>query len=83
MSQDSIADLVRRTVADIADFEARMREVSPFYCVGDRVLHLGEAFEVASYDRGTPMPGYWLRAEDRKNLFLPIDLEGVLQPVVH
>jgi hypothetical protein len=72
---------VRLAEAAIADFEARMREVTPAYERGDRVELHGEVFEVSSYQR-EGMPGYWLRGETEK-LFWPMDLESVLRPVVH
>ena len=71
----------RLTEADIADFEARMRQVPPAYQPSDRVYLHGEVFEVTSYQR-EGMPGYWLR-EKEKALFFPIDWENPLQPVVH
>jgi hypothetical protein len=81
MNRDPIAELVRLAEADITDFEARMQEVVPFYRVGDRVQLLGEVYEVAGFERGG-MPGYMLRAPGKDDLFLPVDLEGVLWPVM-
>jgi hypothetical protein len=78
----SIAECLRLAEDDIADFEARMRGVSPTYRVGDRVEVLGETYEVASFQReGTP--GYWLKRPGEDALFLPLDLEEVLRSVVH
>ena len=45
----------------LADFDARMQEVSPTYQPGDRVVLHGEEFEVNRYQRGEGMTGYWLR----------------------
>ena len=81
MTPDSIFEVVRLAEADIADFEARMRRVTPAYQRGDRVELHGEVFEVSSYQR-EGMPGYWLRGETEK-LFWPMDLEGLLRLVVH
>jgi hypothetical protein len=81
MNRDPVAELVRLAEDDIADFETRMREVEPFYRVGDRVQLLGEVCEVAAYE-WHGMPGYWLRKPGKDDLFLPVDLEGVLWPIV-
>jgi len=81
MTPDPISEAVRLAKAAIADFEVRMREVTPAYQRGDRVELHGEVFEVSGYQR-EGMPGYWLRGET-ENLFLPLDLEGQLRPVVH
>jgi hypothetical protein len=78
MPSDTAAKLLRLAEADIAGFEARMREVTPVYEPGDRVELYGEVFEVVSFQR-KGMPGYWLRDD----LFLPMDLEGALRPAVH
>lgn len=48
---DPISEAARLVEADIADFEARMREVTPAYQRGDRVELHGEEFEVSSYHR--------------------------------
>jgi hypothetical protein len=56
-----------------------MREVIPAYRPGDQVEFHGEEFEVSSYHR-EGMPGYWLKGS-KEELFLPVDLEGVLVPV--
>jgi hypothetical protein len=77
----SIDEWLRLTEADIADFEARMRRVSPAYAVGDRVELHGEVFEVASF-QPDGMPGYWLKRPREDARFLPLDLEGALKPVV-
>jgi CheY-like chemotaxis protein len=66
--------------ADFLAFEARMREMIPAYRPGDRVDFLGEEFEVSSY-YPEGMPGYWLKGS-KEELFLPIDLEGMLLLVV-
>jgi len=81
MTPDPISEAVRLAEAAIADFEARMREVTPAYQRGDRGELHGEGFEVSSHQR-EGMPGYWLRGETEK-LFLPVDLEFLLRPVVH
>ena len=81
MLPDPIAEAVRLAEAAIANFEARMREVTPAYQRGDRVELLGDLFEVSRYQR-EGMPGYWLRGEPEK-LFLPTDLEFLLRPVVN
>jgi hypothetical protein len=81
MPFDAIAELLDRAEADIADFEARMREITPAYDVGDRVELYGEVFEVSDVQR-EDMAGYWLRRLGKDAIFLPVDLEGVLQPVV-
>jgi hypothetical protein len=65
MPPDPIAESVRLGEADIALFEARMREVIPAYQQGDRVELHGEVFEVSGYQR-EEMPGYWLRGETEK-----------------
>ncbi|HEX4960915.1 MAG TPA: hypothetical protein VF173_08760 [Thermoanaerobaculia bacterium] len=79
---DVLREFVRLAEADIASFEARMREVSPAYQSGDRVLALGDLFEVVRYQRDG-MPGYWLKGQGCAQLFWPVDLERVLAPVVH
>ena len=71
--------MVRLAEVDTIAFEARMREVIPAYRPGDRVELYGEEFEVSSYHR-EGMPGYWLKGSEEE-LFLPVDLDGVLQPV--
>jgi hypothetical protein len=78
MTQDhTVAELIRRGEDDTAAFEERMRLVIPLYQVGDRVELLGEVFEVEAFERDS-MPGYWLRGDD-DDLFVPVDLEGVLR----
>ena len=79
MLPDPIAEAVRLAEADIIAFEARMREVTPACRPGDRGDLHGEEFEVSSYHR-QGMPGYWLNGS-KEELFLPVDLEGVLRPV--
>jgi hypothetical protein len=79
---DPVSDLVLLAEADIKAFEARMREVVPAYQPGDRVVLLGEVFEVAQFQR-EGMPGYWLGRSAREEVFLPLDLEGRLQLLVH
>jgi hypothetical protein len=81
MPLEVVAELLRLGEADIVDFEARMREVAPAYDVGDRVELYGEGFEVAEVQR-EGMAGYWLKRPGKDALFLPVDLEGVLRPVV-
>src|SRR5215212_3744369 len=57
MTPDPISEVVRLAEADIAVFEARMREVTPVYQRGDRVELHGEGFEVSSHQReGMPGP---------------------------
>lgn len=80
MRPDPLAELLRLTEADIAQFEAKMRAVPPTYQPGDRVELHGEMFEVTSY-QGEGMPGYWLRSKEE--VFLPLDWEGLLRPVLH
>lgn len=79
MLADPIEEVVRLAEADILAFEARMREVIPAYLPGDRVELHREEFEVSGYHR-EGMPGYWLKGS-REELFLPVDLDGVLRPV--
>lgn len=81
MRADPIFEVIGLAEADIAAFEARMRGVTPSYHRGDQVELHGEVFEVSSHQR-KGIPGYWLRGETEK-LFLPMDLEGLLRPVVH
>lgn len=80
-------DLLKRyaeqTEQDIAAFEARMRGVEPTYKVGDRVDLYGDIFEIVRYERETGMPGYWIARKGSEDLFIPIDTEERLQPVVH
>ena len=59
-----------------------MREVTPAYDIGDRVELYGEVFEVAEVQR-EGMAGYWLRRLGKDSVFLPVDLEEVLRPVLH
>jgi hypothetical protein len=80
MLRDPIAEAIRLTEVDILAFEARMREVIPAYRPGDRVELYGEEFEVSSYHR-EEMPGLWLKRSGEE-FFLPVDLEGVLLPVL-
>ena len=80
MHPDPITKAVHLAEADILAFEVRMREVIPAYRPGDRVDLHGEEFEVSSYQR-EGMPGYWLKGS-KEELFLPVDLEGVLRPVL-
>lgn len=81
MTEPAVAELVRLAEAEIAAFEVRMRMVVPLYEVGDRLELHGEVFEVAGFER-EGMPGYWLKRPGEDVLFLPMDLERVLQPVV-
>jgi hypothetical protein len=76
MNPDPVAELIRLTQADIVAFMARMREVPPAFCLGNRVKLHGEEFEISSY-HPEGMPGYWLRGVQGE-LFLPVDLQGVL-----
>jgi hypothetical protein len=78
----SLAELLCEAEAGIADVEARMRQMVPAYPVGDQVDLHGEVFVVASY-QPAGMPGYWLRRGGQADLFLPVDLESFLLPVVH
>lgn len=80
MLPDPVAEAVRLAEADIIAFEARMREVIPAYHPADRVELHGEEFEVFSYQR-EGMLGYWLKGS-KEELFLPVDLEGVLRPAL-
>lgn len=82
MPLTSIVELARLAEADIADFEARWRQLVPIYQPGDRVILFGEILEVLRYQQ-EEMPGYWLRGERPKALFVPLDLERALEPVAH
>jgi hypothetical protein len=82
MRPNTISDLLRLVEADIADFEARMRAVVPAYGVGDRVELHDEAFEISTMEE-SEMPGYWLKKQRREPLFLPIDQEHLLKPLLH
>lgn len=66
----------------LADFDARMQKVTPTYQPGDRVVLHGEEFEVHRYQRGDNMTGYWLRRK-KDEVFIPIDQEDLLRPVLH
>ena len=79
MRHDPLAELLRLTEADIAQFEAKLRAVHPTYHPGQKVELHGDMFEVISY-QGEGMPGYWLRSKEE--VFLPLDWEGLLRPVV-
>ncbi|HEX4962481.1 MAG TPA: hypothetical protein VF173_16725 [Thermoanaerobaculia bacterium] len=79
---ECVREMIRLAEEDIASFEARMRAIAPVYQPGDRVLLHGEWFEIARYEP-EGMPGYWLRSLGKHDLFLPLDLERELQPIVH
>lgn len=82
MQPDALAQWCRRTEEDIADFEARMREMPFSHTLGERVELHGEAFEIADLVQDG-MPGYWLRDGESRRLFLPLDMEGLLRGTLH
>lgn len=69
---DPISEVVRLADADIAVFEARLREVAPAYQRGDSMAKCSRC--QANQREG--MPGYWRSSSCRW------DLEFLLRPVV-
>ena len=79
MSPIPLAEWLRQIEDAIADYQARMRAVTPTYQPGDRVDFCGQLYEIFSYQREGES-GYWLRRE-KDEVFIPVDQEKILRPV--
>jgi hypothetical protein len=73
--------VVRLAEVAIADFEARMHEVILSYRIGEPVDLHGDVFKIVGFQT-EGMSGYWLQSPGMRRLFLPVDLERALRPIV-
>jgi hypothetical protein len=75
------AEMARKNEEAIAAYQERMRAIIPTYQPGDRFEFLDEVYEIFRYQREGES-GYWLR-RGKDEIFIPIEHEDILEPILH